>query len=66
MLNQRLIFSHNVSSYKVNVRILDDDFFEEDIENFTCTLSTDVPRLQLVTQSAIVNITDNDSKPIIL
>ena len=62
VLNQQLTFSPSVRSHIVHVGILDDDFLEKDIENFTCTLSVDVPRLQLVTQSAIVNIADNDSK----
>ena len=53
-------------SHIVHVGILNDDFFEANIETFTCTLSTDVPRLQLGAQSAIVNITDNDSKRVII
>ena len=62
MLNQRLTFSPSVRSHIVHVKIIDDDLFEANIENFTCTLSTNIPRLQLGAQSAIVNITDNDSK----
>ena len=64
MLNQQLTFGPSVRSHIVYVGILDDNFFEANIEKFTCTLSTNVPRLQLGAQSAIVNITDNDSKPV--
>ena len=46
VLNQQLTFGPSVSSHAVHVQILDDDSLEEDIENFTATLSTNIPTLQ--------------------
>ena len=62
ILNQRLTFGPSVSSHTVDVQILDDDSLEENIENFTATLSTNTPTLQLGDQLATVNISDNESK----
>ena len=65
ILNQQLTFGPSVSSHTVHVGILDDDSFEENVENFTATLSTNnaIPGLHLGAQLATVNITDNDSEP---
>ena len=62
ILNQRLTFGPSVSSHTVHVQILDDDSLEENIENFTATLSTNTPTLQLGDQLATVNISDNESE----
>ena len=62
ILNQRLTFGPSVSSHTVHVPILDDDSLEENVENFTATLSTNTPTLQLGDQLATVNISDNESE----
>ena len=56
-----------MSSHIVHIGIFDDVRFEEDIENFTATLSTDniIPRLHLDVQLATVDITDNESESVI-
>ena len=64
ILNQQLTFDASMSSHTVHVGIVDDDSFEENVEYFTATLSTNIPRLQLGVQLATVNIADNESKPI--
>ena len=68
ILNQQLTFGPSVISHTVHVRILDDDRFEKNIENFTATLSTtnNIPRLHLGAQLATVNITDNESESVLL
>ena len=62
VVGQQLFFDPNSTSHVVPVEIIDDDNFEKQTESFSATLSTDVPQLQLNTESAIVNITDNDSE----
>ena len=62
VLNWRLTFGPSVSSHTVHVRIFDDDSFEKNIENFTATLSTNIPTLQFGDQLATVNISDNESE----
>ena len=57
-----LTFGPSVSSRVVPVGIIDDVFFEEDIESFSAVLSTSVQRLLLNTKSVVVNITDTDSE----
>ena len=62
IVDQQVIFGPSRSSHIIPIEIIDDDGFEEETESFFAILSTDVPRLQLTTESAIVNITDTDSK----
>ena len=53
-----------MSSQTVRIEIIDDESFEENVENFTITLSGNnaIPRLLLSDQLATVNITDNESE----
>ena len=53
-----------MSSQTVRIEIIDDDSFEENVENFIITLSGNnaIPRLYLSDQLATVNITDNESE----
>ena len=64
ILNHQLTFGPSVSSQTVRIEIIDDNSFEENVENFTVTLSTNnaTPRLLLGAQLATVNITDNESE----
>ena len=64
VLNQQLTFSPIVSSHTVHVQILDDSTFEENTENFTATLSTSIPRLQLSNQLVTLKIADNEGEPV--
>ena len=57
-----LTFGPSVSSRVVPVGIIDDVFFEEEIESFSANLSTFEQRLLLNTKSVVVNITDTDSE----
>lgn len=54
-------FSEQEQHIVIPIEIVDDNVFENIIENFTLTLSTDVPHVLLVNR-AVVNIRDNDSK----
>ena len=64
ILNHQLTFGPSVSSQTVCIEIIDDNSFEENVENFTITLSGNnaIPRLHLSDQLATVNITDNESE----
>ena len=64
VLNQQLTFGPSVSSHTVHIQILDDDSFETNTENFTATLSTSVPRLQLGNPLAM-KIADNEGEPVL-
>ena len=68
ILNHHLTFGPSVSSQTVRIEIIDDDSFEENVENFTITLSTNntTPRLLLGAQLATVSITDNESESTLL
>ena len=59
---QQLTFGPDVSSLVVPVKIIDDDQFEEEFENFIVNLSTDVTQLLLNVTSAVVTIIDRDSE----
>ena len=56
-------FSKGNTSVDIPISIIDDQEFENITETFTVSLSTEVPRLQLLGE-AVVTITDNDSKNI--
>ena len=60
--SERLIFGPGESSQVILIQIADDPLFEEEVENFTVTLSTDVPGLQLSNSIATVSIRDTDSE----
>ena len=66
ILNRPLTFGPNLRSHIVDVEILDDDRFENNVENFIAALSTNnvISRLHIGVQLATVNITDNESEPV--
>ena len=57
-----LTFGPNVTTQVILVEIIDDELFEEELENFTVALSTSVLRLQLDPYLVSVTIEDTDSK----
>ena len=58
--NQQLIFSPTVSTLPVRVNILNDNVLEQLTERFTAILSSEVPRLTLLPDKAIVDIFKDD------
>ena len=56
-----MTFSEGVSSVEIPIEIVNDNEFENAIETFTVSLSTEVPRLVLLNE-AVVTIRDDDSK----
>ena len=60
--NEHLTFGPNVTTQVIFIKIINDELFEADLENFTVTLSTKVPRLQFDPHLASVTIEDTDSK----
>ena len=59
---RQLTFSPTVNSSMVPVSIINDDVLEDMVENFTASLSSDVPRLVLSPDLATVDIMDDDCK----
>ena len=57
-----MTFSERRQSIDIPVEIIDDNIFENILETFTLCLSTDVPRVILMNNKAVVTIIDNDSK----
>ena len=60
--DHQLILTPNVSSQPIVIEPINDNVFEEDVKNFTLFLSTNLQRIQLNHDSAIVSILDDDSK----
>ena len=60
--DNQLTFDQNKINASFSIEIIDDDLFEEAIEDFFVLLSTDVPNLMIEPNVTRVSIIDNDSE----
>ena len=60
---ESVTFSEGMTSVDIPINIIDDQEYENITETFTVSLSTEVPRVQLL-GDAVVTIQDNDSKSV--
>ena len=57
----QLVFSQTTRSMMIQIRIIDDNLLEDVIESFNVSLTSDVPRLELLPNKAVVRIIDDEN-----
>ena len=58
--DNQLTFNQTISNTSVSIEIIDDELFEEKIENFFLLLSTNVTNLLVEPNETEISIIDND------